>query len=157
MEKHWFYFESNKTLAFRMKKWVLKCLKLTAIVLLWDTILLPQTLLMVKLLKVKLYPLANARIEIQKSMVVSDNTVAEENIGDFFNHPWVKLPKTAKTDKRMAINLLKSPGLVFEIGTNIGSASSSENLNVNLSTKPDSTIFCHTVDSVHRQTHVYIF
>ena len=55
-------------------------------------------------------------------MIVSDNTIQAEGIGDFFK----KLGKvSSKSAKKLARNALKNPSRFLEIGANVAAATAS--------------------------------
>ena len=60
----------------------------------------------------------------RKSMVVSENTIQAEGLGDFFK----KLGKVSgKTAKKLATNALKNPSRFLEIGVNVAAETASRN------------------------------
>ena len=76
----------------------------------------------------------------KKSMIVSDNTIQAEGLGDFFKN----LGKlTAKAGKKLATNVLKNPGRALEIGANVATAAASRNPKNVLSTLPEVINFYH--------------
>ena len=77
----------------------------------------------------------------KKSTIVSDNTIKAEGLGSFFK----TLGKIfAKVGKKLAINALKNPTRVFQIGANVANAAGSRNPKIDLSTFPEVIIFYHT-------------
>ena len=52
-------------------------------------------------------------------MTISDNTIAAENLGDFFKSLG---EKGFIASKKMAKNVLKHPGIDLAIGANVGNA-----------------------------------
>ena len=60
----------------------------------------------------------------KKSMIVSDNTIQAEGLGDFFK----KLGKVSgKAVKKLATNTLNNPSRFLEIGANVAAATASRN------------------------------
>ena len=55
-----------------------------------------------------------------RSLIVTDQTIAAEGLGDFFEH-------LCKAAKHVGTKLLKNPGRALEIAANIGTAAASEN------------------------------
>ena len=77
----------------------------------------------------------------KKSMIVSDNTIQAEVLGDFFK----KLGKvSSKAAKKLATNALKNPSRFLEIGANVATAAVSKNPKAALSALPDVINFYHT-------------
>ena len=77
----------------------------------------------------------------KKSMIVSDNTIQAEGLGDSFK----KLGKVSgKTAKKLATNALKKPSRFLEIGANVATAAISKNPKVVLSALSELIIFYHT-------------
>ena len=67
----------------------------------------------------------------KKSMIVSDNTIQAEGLGDFFK----KLGKvSSRAAKKLATNALKNPARFLEIGANVAAAPASRNPKAALST-----------------------
>ena len=74
-------------------------------------------------------------------MIVSDNTIQAEGLGDVFK----KLGKVSfKAPIKLARNALKNPSRYLEIGANVAAATASRSPKAALSTLPESIIFCHT-------------
>ena len=77
----------------------------------------------------------------KKSMIVSDNVIQAEGLGDFFKN----LRKiSAKAGKKLAKNVLKNPGRALEIGANIATAAATKSPKAALSTLPEVINFYHT-------------
>ena len=77
----------------------------------------------------------------RKSMIVSDNTIQAEGLGDFFKN----LGKvSSKAAKKLATNALKNPSRFLEIGANVATAAVSKNPKAALSTLPEVNNFYHT-------------
>ena len=55
----------------------------------------------------------------KKPMIVSDNTILVENLGDFL---WNLGQKWLNVSKNMAKNILRNPGRALEIGANVDTA-----------------------------------
>ena len=77
----------------------------------------------------------------RKSMIVSDNTIQAEGLGDFFKN----LGKvSSKAAKKLAKNALKNPSRFLEIGANIASAAATKSPKAALSTLTEVINFYHT-------------
>ena len=77
----------------------------------------------------------------KKSMIVSDNTIQAEGLGDFFK----KLGKVSgKAAKKLATNALKNPSRFLEIGANVATAAVSKNPKAALSALREVINFYHT-------------
>ena len=77
----------------------------------------------------------------KKSMIVSDNTIQAEGLGDFFK----KLGKVSgEAAKKLATNALKNPARFLKIGANVAAATASRNPKAALSTLPEVINFYHT-------------
>ena len=77
----------------------------------------------------------------KKTMIVSDNTIQAECLGDFFKN----LGKVSgKAAKKIATNALKNPARFLEIGANVTTAAVSINPKAALSALPEVTKFYHT-------------
>ena len=78
--------------------------------------------------------------DIKKSMIVSDNVIQAEGLGDFFKN----LGKlSARAGKKLATNVLKNPGRALEIGANVATAGASRNPKAALSALPEVINFYH--------------
>ena len=77
----------------------------------------------------------------KKSMIVSDNTIQAEGLGDFFKNLG---KKGLNVSKKMAKNVLKNPGRALEIGANVGTAFASRNPKAALTSLPEVINFYHT-------------
>ena len=76
----------------------------------------------------------------KKTMIVSDNVIQAEGLGDFFKN----LGRlSAKAGKKLATNVLKNPGRALEIGANVATAAASRNPKIVLSTLPEVINFYH--------------
>ena len=74
-------------------------------------------------------------------MIVSDNVIQAEGLGDFFKN----LGKvSSRAAKKLATNALKNPARFLEIGANIAAATASRNPKVALSALPEVINFYHT-------------
>ena len=74
-------------------------------------------------------------------MIVSDNTIQTEGLGDFFKN----LGKvSSKAAKKIARNALKNPSRILEISGNVGTAAASRNPKAALSSLPEIINFFHT-------------
>ena len=77
----------------------------------------------------------------QKSMIVSDNTIQAEGLGDFFK----KLRKvSSNAAKKLATNALKNPSRFLEIGANVAAVTASKNPKAALSAILEVINFYHT-------------
>ena len=77
----------------------------------------------------------------RKSMIVSDNTIQAEGLGDFFKN----LGKvSSKAAKKLATNALKNPSRFLEIGANVATAAVTKNPKAALSALPEVINFYHT-------------
>ena len=77
----------------------------------------------------------------RKSMIVSDNTIQAEGLGDFFKN----LKKvSSKAAKKLAKNALKNPRRFLEIDANIAAAAATKSPKAALSTLPELINFYHT-------------
>ena len=75
-----------------------------------------------------------------KSLIVSDQTINGEGLGDFFKH----LGKaTTKAAKKVGKKILINPGRALEIAANIGTAAASKNPRMIAATAPDIIKFVH--------------
>ena len=77
----------------------------------------------------------------KKSMIVSDNVIQAEGLGDFFKN---LRKKRLNVSKKMAKNVLKNPGRALEIGANVGTAFASRNPKAALTSLPEVINFYHT-------------
>ena len=74
-------------------------------------------------------------------MIVSDNTIQAEGLGDFFKN----LRKiSAKAGKKLAKNVLTNPGRALDLTAKIASAAATKNPKTALSTLPEVINFYHT-------------
>ena len=77
----------------------------------------------------------------KKTMIVSDNVIKVEGLGDFFK----KLGKvSSRAAKKLASNALKNPARFLEIRANVATAAASRNPKAPLSTLPEVINFYHT-------------
>ena len=80
-------------------------------------------------------------------MIVSDNTIQAEGLGDFFK----KLGKVSgKAAKNLATNALKNPSRFVEIGANVAAATATKNPKAALSALPEVIKFYHTGKGLYR-------
>ena len=77
----------------------------------------------------------------KKSMIVSDNVIQAEGLGDFFKNLG---KKGLNVSKKMAKNVLKNPERALEIGANLGTAFASQNPKAALTSLPEVISFYHT-------------
>ena len=77
----------------------------------------------------------------KKSMIVCDNTIEAEGLGDFFKN----LGKvSSKAAKKLAKNALEYPSRFLEIGANVATAAVTKNPKAALSALPEVINFYHT-------------
>ena len=89
--------------------------------------------------EIKLFFGKCVKCDRKKSMIVSDNTIQAEGLGDFFK----KLGKfSGKAAKKTATNALKNPSRFLEIGANVAAASRTPK--AALSALPEVINFHHT-------------
>ena len=70
----------------------------------------------------------------KKSMIVSDNTIKAEGLGDFFKN----LGKiSAKAGKKLAKNVLSNPGRALDLTAKIATAAATKSPKAALSTLPE--------------------
>ena len=82
----------------------------------------------------------------RKSIIVSDNTIQAEGLGDFFKN----LGKvSSKAAKKLAKNALKNPSRFLEIGANIATAAATKSPKAALSTLPEVINFYHTGKGIY--------
>ena len=82
----------------------------------------------------------------KKTMIVSDNVIQAEGLGDFFK----KLRKvSSRAVKKLATNALKNPARFLEIGANVATAATTKNPKAALSTLPEVINFYHTGKSLY--------
>ena len=60
----------------------------------------------------------------KKSMIVSDNTIKAESLGDFFKN---RGKKGLNVSKKMARNVLSNPGRALDLTAKIATAAASRN------------------------------
>ena len=71
-----------------------------------------------------------------KSLIVSDQTIQAEGLGDFFRG-------TGKAAKSVGKKILNNPGRALELAANIGTAAASKNPRMIAATAPDIIKFVH--------------
>ena len=77
----------------------------------------------------------------KKSMIVSDNTIQAEGLGDFFKN----LGKiSAKAGKKLAKNVLSNPGRALDLTAKVATAAATKSPKAALSTLPEVINFYHT-------------
>ena len=77
----------------------------------------------------------------KKSMIVGDNTIQAESLGDFFKN----IGKiSAKAGKKLAKNVLSSPGRALDLTAKIATAAATKSPKAALSTLPEVINFYHT-------------
>ena len=78
-----------------------------------------------------------------KSLIVSDQTIQAEGLGDFFRG-------VGKAAKNVGKKILNNPGRALEIAANIGTAAGSKNPRMIAATAPD------VIKFVHQGTGLYL-
>ena len=77
----------------------------------------------------------------KKTMIVSDNVIQAEGLGDFFKH----LGKiSTKAGKKLAKNVLSNPGRALDLTAKIATAAATKSPKAALSTLPEVINFYHT-------------
>ena len=79
--------------------------------------------------------------EKRKSMIVSDNLIQAEGLGDFFKNLG---KKGLNVSKKMAKNVLSNPGRALDLTAKIATAAASRNSKQPLSTLPELITFYNT-------------
>ena len=82
----------------------------------------------------------------KKSMIVSDNTIQAEGLGDFFKNLG---KKGLNASKKMAKNVINTPGRALVLTAKIATAAASRNSKQALSTLPELITFYHTGKSLY--------
>ena len=77
----------------------------------------------------------------KKTMIVSDNVIQAEGLGDFFKNLG---KKGLNVSKKMAKNVLKNPSRALDITANIATAAASRNPKNVMSTLPELITFYNT-------------
>ena len=77
----------------------------------------------------------------KKTMIVSDNVIQAEGLGDFFKNLG---KKGLNASKKMAKNVLSNPGRAIDLTAKIATAAASRNSKQALSTLPELITFYHT-------------
>ena len=77
----------------------------------------------------------------KKFMIVSDNTIQAEGLGDFFKNLG---KKGLNASKKMAKNVINNPGRALDLTAKIATAAASRNTKQALSTLPELITFYHT-------------
>ena len=77
----------------------------------------------------------------KKSMIVSDNVIQAEGLGDFFKNLG---KKGLNASKKMAKNVLSNPGRALDLTAKIATAAASRNSKQALSTLPELITFYNT-------------
>ena len=79
-------------------------------------------------------------------MIVSDNMIQAEGLGDFFRNLGTK---GLNVSKKMAKNVLTNPGRALDLTTKITTAAASRNSKQALSTLPELITFYNTGESLY--------
>ena len=74
-------------------------------------------------------------------MIVSDNRIQAEGLGDFFKN---LAKNSAKAGNKLAKNVLSNPGRALDITAKIATAAATKSPKAALSTLPEVIIFYHT-------------
>ena len=77
----------------------------------------------------------------KKTMIVSDNVIQAEGLGDFFKNLG---KKGLNVSKKMAKNVLSNPGRALDLTAKIATAAASRNSKQALSTVPEVITFYNT-------------
>ena len=77
----------------------------------------------------------------KKTMIVSDNVIQAEGLGDFFKN---LVKKGLDVSKKMAKNVLSNPGRALDLTAKIATAAASRNSKRALSTLPELITFYNT-------------
>ena len=77
----------------------------------------------------------------EKTMIVSDNVIQAEGLGDFFKNLG---KKGLNVSKKMAKKVLSNPGLALDLTAKIATAAASRNSKQALSTLPELITFYNT-------------
>ena len=82
----------------------------------------------------------------KKTMIVSDNVIQAEGLGDFFKN----LGKiSAKAGKKLAKNVLSNPGRALDLTAKIATAAATNSPKAALSTLPEVINFYHTGKGIY--------
>ena len=82
----------------------------------------------------------------RKTMIVSDNVIQAEGLGDFFKN----LGKiSAKAGKKLAKNVLSNPGRALDLTAKIATAAVTKSPKAALSTLPEVINFYHTGKGIY--------
>ena len=82
----------------------------------------------------------------EKTMIVSDNVIQAEGLGDFFRNLGKKGLNVSKT---MAKNVLGNPGQTLDLTAKIATATASRNSKQALSTLPELITFYNTAKGLY--------
>ena len=77
----------------------------------------------------------------KKTVIVSDNVIQAEGLGDFFKNLF---EKGLNVSKKMAKNVLSNPGRALDLTAKIATAAASHNSKQALSTLPELITFYNT-------------
>ena len=87
----------------------------------------------------------------KNSMIVSDNTIQAEGLGDFFKN----LGKTStKAGKKLAKNVMSNPGRALDLTAKIATAAATKSPKAALSTLPEVINFYHTGKGLYLENFV---
>ena len=87
-------------------------------------------------------------------MIVSDNAIQAEGLGDFFKNLG---KKGLNVSKKMAKNVLSNPGRALDLTAKIATAAASRNSKQALSTLPDMITFYNTGKCLYLGKFVFKF
>ena len=90
----------------------------------------------------------------KKSMIVSDNTIQAEGLGDFFK---ILEKISAKAGKKLAKNVLSNPGRALDLTAKIATAAATKSPKAALSTLPEVINFYHTGKGLYLGKFVRVF
>ena len=80
----------------------------------------------------------------KKIMIVSDNVIQAEGLGDFFKNLGKKGLNVLNVSKKMAKNVLSNPGRALDLTAKIATPAASRNSKQTLSTLPELITFYNT-------------
>ena len=93
-------------------------------------------------MSVKLLRCTCSTCKRNKSLIVSDQTINGEGMGDFFKH-------IGKAAKNVGKKILNNPGRALEIAANIGTAAASKNPKLIAATAPNIIKFVHQGEGLY--------
>ena len=84
-------------------------------------------------------------------MIVSDNVIQAEGLGDFFKSLG---RKGLNVSKKMARNVLSNPGRALDLTAKIATSAVSKNSKQALSTLPDLKTFYNTLENLYKLCYI---